>query len=65
MKQFEANCIGPLEPWACTIWYNGEPHGLILYAVPEGPNNWPYQLERDHPDVRVDGRLLSIYEEDD
>lgn len=45
--------IGPLIPWACTLRRNGVPFGITLYATD------PDQIERDHPGIRVDGRLIS------
>ncbi len=48
----EAQNLGPMIPWACTMWIDGEPFGITLYATDAD------QIERDFPDIRVEGRLV-------
>lgn len=49
----DARCIGPMQPWCCTMWIQGKPFGITLYATD------PDQIERDNRGIRVDGRLIA------
>ena len=49
----EARNIGPLTPWVCTLRIDGIGYGITLYATD------PEQIEADHPNVTVDGRLIA------